>query len=65
MITKLRFWRQELWSSYWFVPTLIVLSALPASTPVTNVMRKDLLSLKGIMCASVLNQSKSRSNVIR
>jgi hypothetical protein len=28
MITKLRFWWQEMWSSYWFAPTLIVLSAV-------------------------------------
>lgn len=28
MITKLRFWWQEMWSSYRFVPTLIVLSAV-------------------------------------
>jgi uncharacterized membrane protein len=28
MITKLRYWWQELWSSYWFAPTLIVLSAV-------------------------------------
>jgi uncharacterized membrane protein len=28
MITKLRFWWQEMWSSYWFVPTLIVLNAV-------------------------------------
>lgn len=28
MITKLRFWWQELWSSYWFAPALIVLCAV-------------------------------------
>ena len=28
MSTKLRYWWQEMWSSYWFVPTMIVLSAV-------------------------------------